>query len=367
MFKLFDRLLIRGYLKAYLVCLVSLLSLYIVVDLFTNLDEFTGRHHSLRSLLAHIGTHYGYMTALIFDRLGEAVALLAAMFTVAWMQRNNELLPLLSAGISTRRVVLPIVLSACALLSLVVLNQELVIARIGSRFLHEKDDPQGEKEVEVHGAYEPNGIHIHGRVGSRKTMIVKEFCCLIPEGVASKPLHLTAREARYVPPDDSPRSCGWLLTNATPAQLDNWDKTELLEVIDDGKYFLHTEVVDIEAVLRGRKWFNYASTWTLYEQLQSPASSRLAAMAVLFHMRLTRPLLGVILVVLGLSVILRDQNRNVFISAGLCLVLCGVFFAACFTCKSLGDNDLLAPALAAWLPVLLFGPLAVIMFDAVHT
>jgi lipopolysaccharide export system permease protein len=74
-----------------------------------------------------------------------------------------------------------------------------------------------------------------------------------------------------------------------------------------------------------------------------------------------------ILVVMGLSVILRDQNRNVFISAGMCVVLCGVFFAALFTCKSLGSSNFLAPALAAWLPVLFFGPLAFAMFDAVHT
>ena len=90
-------------------------------------------------------------------------------------------------------------------------------------------------------------------------------------------------------------------------------------------------------------------------------------MAVLFHSRLTRPLLGMVLVLLGLSVILRDQNRNVIISSGLCLVLCGVFFAASYACKMLGDNEYLNPALAAWLPVLTFGPFAVVMFDAVHT
>jgi lipopolysaccharide export system permease protein len=88
---------------------------------------------------------------------------------------------------------------------------------------------------------------------------------------------------------------------------------------------------------------------------------------VLFHMRLTRPILGLILVFMGLSVILTDQNRNVFISAGLCLVLCGVFFAAIFAAKYLGDNDIISPALAAWLPVLGFGPVAFVMFDAVHT
>jgi lipopolysaccharide export system permease protein len=33
----------------------------------------------------------------------------------------------------------------------------------------------------------------------------------------------------------------------------------------------------------------------------------------------------------------------------------------------LGENDYLAPALAAWLPLLAFGPLAMVFFDAVHT
>ena len=84
-------------------------------------------------------------------------------------------------------------------------------------------------------------------------------------------------------------------------------------------------------------------------------------------MRLTRPILGLLLVFMGLSVILRDQNRNVYISTALCLVLCGLFFGACFACKHLGDNEYLSPALAAWLPVLVFGPLAFVLFDAIHT
>src|SRR5262249_35789997 len=122
-----------------------------------------------------------------------------------------------------------------------------------------------------------------------------------------------------------------------------------------------------ETLIRRPNWYTLASTTQLHEELQKSDSLRLAPMAVLFHMRLTRPILGMILVLLGLSVILRDQNRNVFISAGLCVLLCGLFFAALFGCRQLGDNDVLPPALAAWMPVLLFGPLSVVMFDAVHT
>jgi lipopolysaccharide export system permease protein len=74
-----------------------------------------------------------------------------------------------------------------------------------------------------------------------------------------------------------------------------------------------------------------------------------------------------LLVLSGLSVILRDQNRNVFLSAGLCVVLCALFFTAQFVAKSLGDNEYVSPALAAWMPVLIFGPLSLALFDAVHT
>src|SRR5215467_638194 len=123
MFTLIDRLLIRAYFKAYLVCLTSLLGLYIVVDLFTNLDEFTSKHHSISGIVHHVGFYYGNHVALIFDRLCEAIVLLAGMFTIAWMQRNNELLPLLSAGVSTRRVVQPVLLSACVMLGVSVANQ----------------------------------------------------------------------------------------------------------------------------------------------------------------------------------------------------------------------------------------------------
>jgi lipopolysaccharide export system permease protein len=366
MIKLVDRLLVFAYLKAYLVCLVSLMSLYIVVDLFTNLEDFAQHTHGLASVLRYIGIYYGYRASQIFDRLCEAIVLLAATFTVAWMQRNNELLPLLSAGVSTRRVIRPVLLTACLMLGLTVANQEYVIPQVANRLMLDRDDPNGEKDIAVRGAFEPNGIHIGGLVATRKGLVVKNFDCVLPENIAGALVHLSAQQARYVPPGDGPQTGGWLLTGADPPELEQWTHP-VLEMIDPGKYFLHTEEVDFDSITRPRAWYLFASTARLYTELGKSDSTRLASMAVLFHMRLTRPILGLILVFLGLSVILRDQNRNVFISAGLCLVLGALFYIACFICKHLGDNEYLSPALAAWLPVLGFGPLAFVLLDAIHT
>src|SRR5262249_18379538 len=142
---------------------------------------------------------------------------------------------------------------------------------------------------------------------------------------------------------------------------------DLLEVNDAGRYVLYTRNADFEALTRNPKWFLLASTHRLYTELQRPESNRLAAVAVLFHTRLTRLLLGMVLVLLGLSVILRDQTPNVIVSSGLGLVLCGLFYVCCYSCKLMGDNEIISPALAAWLPILLFGPFTVVLFDAVHT
>ena len=367
MIKLMDRQLILGYFKSYFVCLLSLLSLWVVVDLFTNLDDFTHEHKTFIAIFQHVGAYYGFRITKIFDQLCEPIVLMAAMFTIAWMQRCNEQFPLLSAGVSTQRIVLPVLLCAVFLLSLTVINQEVFIPRVADQLNLDKDDPGGKKALRIQGqCFEPNGIHINGRSADRKKQSVAEFEVTIPKELAGVMMVLTAQEAVYVP-GTGPRKGGWEMTNTKPATMDPLGDGSILEVIDSGRYFLHTRSVDFQSLTRNPNWYQLTSTWQLYQELDKPEAGRQASMAVLFHTRLTRPLLGLLLVVMGLSVILRDQNRNVIISSGMCLVLCAVFFATLYACKILGDSEVLPPALAAWTPVLGFGPLSMVLFDAVHT
>jgi lipopolysaccharide export system permease protein len=371
MMRVLDRLMVYSYVKSYVICLISLLSLYIVVDLFMNVNDFAHANDGLGPFLHHIGVYYAARSTTIFDRLAEMIVLLAAMFTIAWVQRNNELLPQLSAGVSTRRIVRPVLLSACAMMTLATLNQEMLIPRLSNLLTINRDDPNGNRDLLVRSGYESNHVCIWGDIGNRKELLVRGFRCNIPQSVTpGNIINLSAKEARYVPPDPEgkPRTGGWMLKDTQPPELENWKNNDLLEWIGPGRYFLKTQEIDFENVTRdSHKWFYLASTWRLYQELGKTDVERLPAMAVLFHIRLTRPILGMILVILGLSVILRDQNRNVFISAGLCLVLCAAFFAVCFACQQLGDKEFVSPALAAWLPVLIFGPMAFVMFDAIHT
>jgi lipopolysaccharide export system permease protein len=358
--KLLDRALFFAFLKAYLLCLVSLLSLYVVIDLFPKLDDFADQVHGLGPLVRSIASYYGYQVIRIFDQLCEPIVLLAAMFTVAWVQRNNELLPLLSAGVPTRRVLRPILLGASLMIGLGVANQELVIPQVADALLADKSDLHGSKYIGVQGSFEPNYVHVEGAIASRKDLEVKPFYVALPETMTGGLIHLSAKRANYLPDRKK-----WLLEDTVPATLDPCPP--VLEPLDAGRYYLKVDEVDFDVLTRNKNWCMFAATGKLRELLYRPDGRRQPAIAVLFHMRLTRPVLGVLLVVMGLSLILRDPNRNVFVGVGLCLIMCAVFFAAVFACRQLGELELLTPAVAAWLPVLLFGPFAFALFDAIHT
>lgn len=375
MLTIHDRQMIYSYLKAYAFCLVSLIGLFIIVDLFMNLEDFTSNRKDFVSVIEYVGVYYGYKSFQIFNQLCESVALLAGMFTVAWMQRNNELLPLLSAGVSTRRAVAPVLLCAFGMMGMVTLNQELALPNIDAFMVENRQNPDGAKETDVRGAYDVNSIFISGEKAIKKEGRIKKFVAVIPQAIGRSSITiLQAKEARYIPErEDDKRSGGWLLTSTIPPELPNWpsEQEDILKPLGNGEYFLKTKDVDLDTIVRVKKWYTYLPTAALWEQLSRPNNIQHTDLAVNFHQRLTRPAAGIILVLLGLSVILRDQNRNMFISAGLCLILCVVFFASIFTCQYLGTNDktaiFVSPALAAWLPVIIFGPISLVMYDAVHT
>ena len=368
MLRLIDRQLTFSYVKSFFGCLLSLLSLFIILDLFTNLENFDERNKGVKNLFEFIATFYMSMTPVIYNQLSEAIVLLAAMFTVAWMQRNNELLPLLSAGVSTRRVVRPVLIAACAMVGLAIVNQEFILPRIDGVLIDERTDASIAKEIAVRGGYESNGIHISGKTATRHDMKVKEFGCVFPNTMEFEALpFIQAAEAQYCPPGSFRESGGWLLRGTTPLELPPVNAKSPIEMLRPGVFFLKTIEIDFNTIIRSKNFAVYIPTWKLFDELARTDHNKRAGLAVLFHTRFMRPILGMLLVFMGLSIILRDQNRNVFISAGLCLGLCVVFFLVGGACKYLGEHEHLRPDIAALLPVLIFGPASFVMFDAVHT
>ena len=76
------------------------------------------------------------------------------------------------------------------------------------------------------------------------------------------------------------------------------------------------------------------------------------------HARLVQPLLDLTLLFLGLPLIVTRESRNVFVAMGICMVVTTAFTLVAAGAQDLGAISYWPPSLAAWVPLMIFVPLA---------
>src|SRR4029078_5179688 len=122
-----------------------------------------------------------------------------AAFTVAWMQRLNELVPLLSAGVPMSRVLRPIYIGSVIFLLAQTANREFLIPNIAEQLEHSAHDPAGQRERIATGGFDSSGILLEGRKAIPLEKVVTHFTCTIPTKVGGTMVHVLAKEAKFYP------------------------------------------------------------------------------------------------------------------------------------------------------------------------
>ena len=217
MLGILDRQRYWAFLKAYVICYVSLVGLYVVIDAFSNLDEFTKRADTSAELFQIMSRYYLVHQSQFFDQLCGVIGMMAAIFTVTWMQRNNEQLAMLAAGISTHRAIIPVLVSSVFVSLLAVANQEVVIPYFGEELARRHDDDGLQRVNSVSTRYDSRDIMIHGKSADRATRTIMPFYATIRVRVFGKIREIDGRQASYIPPDHptAPLKGGWLIREAT--------------------------------------------------------------------------------------------------------------------------------------------------------
>ena len=80
--RIIDRYLVASYVRVFLICFVSLTGLYIVIDVFANLEEFLGYGKQQGGLLAVLVDYYGARVFSFFDRISGVLMLAAYLLAI---------------------------------------------------------------------------------------------------------------------------------------------------------------------------------------------------------------------------------------------------------------------------------------------
>jgi lipopolysaccharide export system permease protein len=103
--RILDRYVIRNFLQVYFYCIAGFISIWLIFDISDNISTFIDE----RVGLVLVVRYYATQVPQVFIILLPVSLLLALLFTLGRMSRANEIVSMLTAGVSLPRVVLPLV------------------------------------------------------------------------------------------------------------------------------------------------------------------------------------------------------------------------------------------------------------------
>jgi lipopolysaccharide export system permease protein len=272
-------------------------------------------------------------------------------------------------------VVAPLIAAALVVSLLAAANRELGIPSFREQLMRNSRDWDGRAEKRLDPRYDNRtDILISGH-----HTLAAEQCIVQPvfrrqPDLGSFGSNVSAAKAFYRPAEND-RPGGYLLTGVVlPKDLSQvvsfrlagapvvlsprdtpWLKADECFVVSD---------VSFAQLAAGNAWRQFSSTPDLIAGLHNPSLDLAADVRVMVHARIVQPFLDMTLLCLGLPIVLARQSRNIFVSAGTCVLVVAAFVLVILACHAAGNSYLISPAFAAWFPLLIFVPLARLSVDS---
>jgi lipopolysaccharide export LptBFGC system permease protein LptF len=360
-----DRYAGTTFLGSYLILLLVGVGLYIFSDMLVNLDEFTeNRTLSAGQVLLNMTDYYGYNLPLYYQQLGGALMTIAAAFTFAMMLKNNELTPLVAAGVPLQRLAVPVLACSVLLVGLWMANSELVVPGFADKIARHHDDLGDTRQVEVQCVRDDNNAiliaqELHAQQGWLKGVYIIE-----PDETGAPQQLIQADAAFY-----DPQRRTWRLDRGARQQMGVAFGTQDLGhaiqrvQLDEYAFTLSPEQILLR---QSSQWADLMSLGQMNTLLRSRNLPNLPAVAKSRDIRFTQPLLTWIMMLLAMPFFLTREPGNVLVAGGKALLLTGLCFSFVFMAQGV-STDPYTTRLATALPVLVFGPVAVLHFANVKT
>jgi lipopolysaccharide export system permease protein len=365
-----DRYILKSFFFNLIFWFICIIGIFIVFDLFTHLDVLIQKGKEQNNVIKVIGIYYIFRSIPVAMMISSVLGLVSAMITVAMMMRNNELVPIQSAGVSTFRVIRPLIFAVIFVTAVSTVLREAVLPNYLDELVMEADDFDKNRGIRLNATVDnETGISIFGDEIFRKDSRISNPDFVIPRPIVKQIVRLKAKNAFHLPANQEHPS-GFMLVDLTeiPTILNG------SPVMFEGKIIVITHQsapewvkekdcfvvskVPFDYLASNDAWRQYASTWELVRAAQNKSLDVGYQIHAMIHSRLLQPVLDMTLLFLGLPTILVCGDRNVFKAMGISGLIVLFFLIVRESCQYLGVSGEM-PVLGAWLPLMIFVPLAV--------
>ena len=358
-----DRYVAELFIGSYTVALLLVVGIFVIINLASNIDEYLrpGPDGTTPSGLL-VAKLYVYQTPFLFLEVAPFVTLVGGLFTASRLMKNREIVAGLAAGVSVRRSLLFVFLLG-GLLGVGMFGfREWVAESLGARrdalidYLVERrpeevlenlwvKDPKG-NPVRVEAFY-PGTFGAAPRIDGLGATLRK----------GTSWTNVVAASAVFDRAQNQ-----WVLEAGSREDVDGGAQTREPLATLDGALFSPR---DLRTAWKGRRHpteLSFAETLDLLRRDPDAVGWQ-----TLLQANMAFPFAHLVLLFVGLPFLL-GHERSKGPSGGLWVFfLCLCYFGTDFVCRSLGLQGQLDPLMAAWLPILFFGSLGVVLFTSART
>lgn len=356
----FDRFLIKEFFKYLFLAVACVVTIYLLIDLFEQLDYFASRHATIITVLAYYLYNLPFAVSLLFP----VGVILSCFFVYGTLIRERSLHVFQIAGVNIYRLFVPIIGIGIALIFVQFFSMELITIPANRKLEIFKRDNIEKRQSKMPN--KKNNLFVRGR--ENVVFFIREYEAELHRSQSDKGIMRDFIIAYYDRDGRIEKRIDGLKADFLDNQWQAQKATVRIFSMDSIESYLQYDSLILPITERpdyftqDSRIIEELNIWELrrYIQQLKIAGVRTAKAEVEYHYRFANAFILLIMILLSLSLIVRIKQGGVMFGLGLGLLFSFLYWGLVQVFKAYGQALIIKPFLAAWLANFIF--LAVDLF-----
>ena len=347
--KILDWYIIRKFIGTYFYSIALIISISIVFDINENLAKFTQYHAPLKAIVVDYYMNFVPYFANLFSPL---FVFIAVIFFTSKLAGNSEVISMLAAGVSFKRLMRPYMVSAALISAMTFFLGAYVIPK-GTIIKQNFETMYKNKKRNT------SSENVQLQVGKGVIAYIQHYDNNLKKGYGfcldkfeNKKLvsHMTASEIQYDTISDS--KYHWKARNWRIRQLKGMRETITSGSVKDTMIMM--EPTDLVFSKGQQETFTSPQLKEYISKQIDRGSSNVVQYEVEYHKRIATSFASFILTTIGLSLSSRKRKGGMGLYLGIGLALSFAYIMLQTVSATFAINADTPPILAAWIPNIIF-------------
>jgi lipopolysaccharide export system permease protein len=351
--KLIDKYILLKFLKSFIFVVMIIVMIIVVIDITEKIGNFTDENVPMDRILGY----YLDFIPWIANLISPITVFIATVFVTANMANHTEIIPMLATGISFKRLLVPYFIGATII--------AIVSFYFNGWVIPDANKSRRAFEIEfIETRYYFNKSNFHIQISPNKYLYLNRYVNNNNTGYTftleemkdhRMVKKLSASQIQWLP--DSNR---WLVKN--------WIERELK---DDGEIITAGDSLMMDLVILPKDFQSQHRLWEtltnseldqkIYE-IESRGLEGVEVYQVEKYFRYTMPFTVLVLVFIGVIVSSRKTRGGTGLQIALGFIISFIFIIFVITSRGIAEGGIINPAVAVWIPNVLFSGVGLLMY-----